>query len=361
MMGNRDILYPLRVAHGRLHAWREQKSKLAALRKYVKTPAGQKVYILGTPTHTNLGDSAIVLAEKAFLQGVGIDKSHTKELSAGEVLFLQKRLHISRNALIMHHGGGNLGNQWLNEELLHRQLLRDFPNIPTVIFPQTIYYTPDEAGQAEQQKSIPIYNGRKNLTLVARERQSQEIMSSLYPETNILLTPDIVLSATMETFGVKPADRHGVLLCMRSDAERSMSDSERQQILTYLNKCGVPYRVTDMYSDCLVTKENRGECVRKKMEEFTGAELAITDRLHGMIFAAITGTPCIAFSNNNHKVRGTYEWIKYLPYIRYAETAEDMRRYLPELLAMQDCKFDNTPLMPYFEKLAQVVRRYAKN
>ena len=66
-------------------------------------------------------------------------------------------------------------------------------------------------------------------------------------------------------------------------------------------------------------------------------------------------TPCIAFSNNNHKVKGTYDWIRYLPYIKYAETIEEAEGYIPELLAMKNCRFDNTPLLPYFEKLKEVV------
>lgn len=60
-------------------------------------------------------------------------------------------------------------------------------------------------------------------------------------------------------------------------------------------------------------------------------------------------------------VKGTYDWISYLPYIRYVESAEEAEREIPELLAMKDCKFDNKPLMPYFEKLAEVIRNYAAN
>ncbi len=254
-----------------------------------------------------------------------------------------------------------MGNQWMGEEVLRRDVTALFPDNPTIIFPQTIYYTPDEAGQLEQKQSVPIYNGKKNLTLVAREQTSCEIMGQLYPDTALLLTPDIVLSATMETFGVEPGDRDGVLLCMRSDAERSMSDEDRNAVEAALQEQGFSYRKTDMYCKEAVTKENRSDRVREKMQEFVSAKLVITDRLHGMVFAAITGTPCIVFSNYNHKVRGTYEWIKYLPYIRYAETVKDVERYLPELLEMENCQYDNSPLLPYFEKLAQVVKGYASN
>ena len=121
-------------------------------------------------------------------------------------------------------------------------------------------------------------------------------------------------------------------------------------------KTGLTVERTDMVTEEPITAENRGEIVRKKLLSFASSKLVITDRLHGMIFAAITGTPCIVFSNYNHKVRGTYEWISYLPYIKFADKAEDVAAFLPELLAMQDCAYDNTPLKPYFDQLAKAIR-----
>ena len=32
----------------------------------------------------------------------------------------------------------------------------------------------------------------------------------------------------------------------------------------------------------------------------------MTDRLHGMIFSVITGTPCIVFDNFNSKIKNAY-------------------------------------------------------
>ena len=34
---------------------------------------------------------------------------------------------------------------------------------------------------------------------------------------------------------------------------------------------------------------------------------------------------------------------------------------LPELLAMENCRYDNAPLRPWFDKLAEVVRKDAHN
>ena len=47
-------------------------------------------------------------------------------------------------------------------------------------------------------------------------------------------------------------------------------------------------------------------------------QLVITDRLHGSIFSLITGTPCIVFGNNYHKVESFYySWLKNIEYITF--------------------------------------------
>lgn len=344
----------------RLDARIERKRRRKKWRE-ITFPLGKKVYLIGTPSHENLGDSAIVLAQKAFLEACGWDAERIIELSAEDYdrdwVRIQK--WIPRNALIAQLGGGHLGSQWPYEENLHRQQVTAFPNNKNVIFPQTICYLPDEQGRAEEKASVAVYNGKENLTMVAREKKSYEIMKSLYPNTKILLTPDIVLSASMELFRAKEQPRSGVLLCLRSDAERVLGQEDHHELEAMLQSQRIPYGFVDMYTNEKVTKENRRELVCEKMEQLSRARLVITDRLHGMVFCALTGTPCIALSNNNHKVQGTYEWISYLPYIRYANNLTEVWGYLPELMAMERCQYDNAPLQPVFKQLAEVVRKDA--
>jgi len=348
-----DVFSLIRKIHGKLHyqkvVWQRQHNIQKSLR-------GMRVLVLGSPLHSNLGDSAILIAEIEFILKSGIPQKKILEIAFPQYYEYQDEYSklTKKSCPIFGLGGGNMGNQWKIEEQFRYDLLDAFPNNPITIFPQTIYYLPNS--EDDIKKSISYYNGRKGLTLVAREKLSEETMKRLYPNTPVLLTPDIVLSSTMEDFGAVEQERKGALLCVRSDAEKSVDNAvwnELEQAISNMSQAVVR---TDMHSDCEVTKENRKECVRKKMQEFCGAELVITDRLHGMIFAAITGTPCIVFSNYNHKVKGTYEWISYLPYIRYVETIEEAKMVIPELLAMKDCKYDNAPLKPYFDKLAEVVR-----
>lgn len=354
----KDYLYPLRRFHGELHGWKTDIQAQKPLIKYLRTPFGKKAYVFGSPDYDNLGDSAILIAEVKFLEKVGFQTEQIKEITVSE--YLKDREIIrrwgSKNSLICGLGGGNMGNQWPREERFRSILFEDFPENPSVIFPQTIHFIDNGHKFEDEQKTVQYYDGHKNLTIVSREKRSEEVVRSLYPHCNVILIPDIVLSAKMEDFGAIGQERNGVLFCCRSDTEKSIDNSVWERLQEVVNKAGKKFCTTDTNAGYQVTKDNRRESVRKKMQEFCGAELVITDRLHGMIFAALTGTPCIVFSNYNHKVKGTYDWISYLPYIRYVETEEEAVKLIPELLQMKNCKYDNTPLIPYFDKLAEVVK-----
>ncbi len=348
--------------HGK---WEKQviRKMLREKRKALLSPPGKKAYMIGTPTHENLGDSAIVLAQRAFLEKNGLAPERIHEITEEDYRAWWEKIRkwIPKNALIAQLGGGHMGNQWPEEELLHRRQVEAFPENPNIIFPQTLYYLPDEQGAAEARASIPVYNGKQKLTITAREKKSYQTMRELYPDTKVLLTPDIVLSADMEVFGAKQQKREGIRLCLRNDLEQAMGEETRARIRMLLEARGLSYAITDMYAPRRITPEERRDKVREKMEELASSRLVMTDRLHGMVFCALTGTPCIVFSNNNPKVRGTYEWISYLPYIRYVESAAEVESCMTQLLEMENCKFDNAPLQPYFEKLAEVVKNYACN
>lgn len=355
-----SFVYSLRKFHGRLYNKRIELRNKLSWRNFLSLPFGKKVYFIGTPHYNNIGDSAIAISEMFFLEKCGFDRNKIKEITQPEFRENYKEIckHIRSNYLICGIGGGNLGNQWYHEELFRQSFLDAFPNNPTIIFPQTIFFTSDDVGKKALDNSYSHYNNHNNLTVVAREKKSYDLLNQYYSIPQKMLTPDIVLSSTMQDYGVTPAERDGVLLVFRNDEEKAMSDNDRSEIFSKLDSLDIPYKNTDMYSDCKVTKDNRIECVRKKMQEFVDSRLIITDRLHGMIFAAITETPCIVFSNYNHKVKGTYEWIKYLPYIKYVDNIDEAVSLIPELLKMKDCKYDNKPLLPYFDRIAEVVKRY---
>ncbi|MCD7864674.1 MAG: polysaccharide pyruvyl transferase family protein [Clostridiales bacterium] len=359
MIFNKTLLYPIRRLHGNLHERRERYKERVLLGRYLKKSTGEKIFLIGTPIHSNLGDSAIVLAERLFLEKCGFDRDNIKEITVVEYdrynELVLKYIRANNSCSCCWHGGGNMGDQWLSEEKFRRRAIEQLSGNKMFIFPQTLYYTNTNQGDAEKERSVSYYDNDK-MILAARDLMSYNTMIHLYPNACILAVPDIVLSMKAEDFGVETQVREHVLLCMRKDIECSIPDSLKNDIEKCLSEQGITYEMTDMYWEGNVSKEKRMECVTAKLEEFAKARLVITDRLHGMIFSAITATPCIVFDNNNHKVQGTYNWISYLPYIKFAKTFEDAKKYIGQLMEISNCKYDNEPLQPYYQKLRNVIR-----
>ena len=351
--------YRLRKLHGQIYEIQREIERKLRQKRVLRDSTPHTIFLVGTPIHPNIGDSAIVLAEIAFLKRILPRELELVEVTDDSLRrnkkLLLEGIRKTEKLPILWHGGGNMGDLWLGQEQLRRDAFASFGNRRIISFQQTVYYSDTEKGRKLAEESIPYYNGKPGLTLTARERRSYEIMKALYPDTDLNLMPDIVLSTNIDEFGVKPQTRHGVLMCLRNDVEKKVCDAFWDDLKAELERLGETYRVTDMGADSIITAENRAEIVREKMQEFRGAKLAITDRLHGMVFAALTDTPCIVFGNYNHKVKSTFDWISYLPYIRYVETVEEAERYIPELLAMESCRFDNSPLTPYFDKLKEII------
>lgn len=339
----------------RVEEWMDNNRYL----RYLNTLDRRNIYVIGTPTHSNVGDNAIAYAEILFLEACGFHKKHIKEITVDEYRHYEKlivkRLSRKKRVIFM-HGGGNMGNQWPGEEQFRRNVMAQLPKNPMIILPQTFSYSNDEAGQRECEKSVPCYNGRKGLTIVARERVSFEQMKKCYPDTNVLLTPDIVLSMDPKGLQLRQQKRQGALLVFRQDGEKVLTDEEASVIRQAVESMGIPYRITDMLTERQTTKENRQQILEEKLNEFAGAEIVITDRLHAMVFAAISGTACVVMKNNNHKITGTYAWIRDLPHIQFAENVQQAAELVAKLRSAQQHDYDHTALSGQFDGLRAVIQ-----
>lgn len=295
-------------------------------------------YLFGTPTHTNIGDSAIIVAEKEFLKKCGyrrIVEVTTREYEAERE---EIKRALPRNADIYLPGGGNMGSLWPMEEEWRMHIIEDLLrfNRHILIFPQTIYYEDTPEAITLKKKTVELYNSKKNLTITAREKISYEFMKNLYTNLKVLYSPDIVLSMKQQVFSKK---RYGILVCFRNDKERIISEVEERLLINNLREKSYHVDTIDTMSDEQITKENREYIVRKKLGQIAAARLIITDRLHGMVFAAITGTPCLVLGNNHHKVYGTYEWIKDLDYIQFVQDIQQIEILVQEFYNKSSCIF----------------------
>lgn len=268
-----------------------------------------KIFIVGTPIHGNIGDQAILIAERKFLSD-NFKKYKVIELESNFFQANYIRLKkIIKNDLIMVHGGGFLGNLWLQEEEMFRNLINNFKENTIIVFPQTIYFTNDKEGQAEIEKSKKIYYSHRNLYICCRENYSYEFMKDKLPMCNILLIPDMVLYLNpIEEKKIKT----GALYCIRKDKEKINYDFSK------IDEKIKKYKVD--YTDTVIPKNIKPwqseKLVKRKINEFSKYKIIVTDRLHGMIFALLAKTPCLVYENKSYKVKGVYEWIKNINYIK---------------------------------------------
>ena len=104
--------------------------------------------------------------------------------------------------------------------------------------------------------------------------------------------------------------------------------------------------------------DKRDEILDTFMGEISKRELVITDRLHGMIFCAITGTPCIVFSNYNHKVKGSVEWFKHLDYIKYLDEVSETEDVIKEIMKVKNTKYDNKNILKELDQIVDKIKMF---
>lgn len=273
----------------------------------------QKCIVCLAADYGNLGDVAITYAQTKFLQS-RFPNYEIVDFPISKTLFNLKALKsiCSPDDIITIVGGGNMGDMYYDIELLRLLIVSKFPNNKIVSFPQTIDYSNSSHARNLIKLSRRIYSNHPNLYLCVREEVSFDKIKCLYPTCNICLVPDIVLSLD-ERYPIMK--RKGITLCLRNDKERGYLSDTIISLITNIRKDYILYEY-----DTHICRHNMTIVEREKelyliWNRFRSSEWIITDRLHGMIFAYITGTPAIVFPNSNFKIEKSFEWIKECGYI----------------------------------------------
>lgn len=308
-------------------------------------------FLLGTPRHGNIGDQAITLAETFFLKD-SFGKT-VVEIPSQYILFFENKWHsLIGDAQVLVHGGGFVGSLWPEEDEMLKKVLLNFKDNNIVILPQTIFYAEENVDIINKDRNL--FNSCKNLTFCLRERYSYEFALK-YGFHNVELMPDMVTYLKKDMLRIRNSSKKSyILLCLRDDCEKVTTDYMLKEILNLI--CKYKYKYTDTFVKKTIYPFNRKVNIEKKISEFTKAKLVITDRLHGMVFAAIAGTPCVVMPNCNYKIKGVYEWIANNENIIFVENIHGVNQILKKLLTKHPLEYDNSQVMPYFQKLKKIIR-----
>lgn len=280
----------------------------------------KKAIVLQTPTHGNIGDQAIAYAQKEFLK-LNLPEYHYVEVVADEVLseYAYIKAILNEDDLIFIHGGGNLGTIYPKEERIRRFIIEQFKENVVISFPQSASFSDERFGKKELEKSRNIYGEHPNLTIIARESKTLEILEKEFPNIDLIFTPDIVLYLDERNEEFK---RSGITTAFRKDGEISIDANFKEELLKKLSESDYKLNISDTHMGYQyhIDENNREALLKEKWNEFKSSELVLTDRLHGMIFCAITGTPCIVFKNSNHKIEYSYKnWLSKYNFIYLVE------------------------------------------
>jgi len=315
------------------------------------------IYFIATPIHGNLGDHAIVYAQYSLMEELGLQEN-VIEICRPCYEESKKKLQrlIKEDDLIVIDGGGNLGTLWPEEEEKMRDIVQRFPKNPIFIFPQTAYYENTAKGKEELQKSVEIYRHHPKLIIFCRDKISYDLVKTKFEGVRVYYTPDMV--PFLGNVGQK-AVRRGILLCFRNDLESICSKEFKHRLKEKIVELGYDMKTTSTVIHRRVTKGQRKKQLFIKWKEFSSAKLVITDRLHGMIFCAITGTQCIVIDNISHKIRDGYQWIKYLSYIEFYDNYDqDIFKNINYRMKKETFyDYDRTPLEPYYELIKNEIKK----
>ncbi len=312
------------------------------------------VFLLQTPMHGNLGDHAIAEAEKKLIQDILPDRVFV-ELPSSIIKRMPHFVHyiVGKNPVLI-HGGGFLGDLWHRESDIVANIVSMFPQNRIIIFPQTMYYDYNEQRKSSFKRDIMLFGKHKDIWIFLREKVSYEFCIKTFPAVHAMLVPDIVFYLNGIT--AKPSSQ-GILLCLRDDSEKVLSDDNENELYNILHSRFPQQKIirTDTIGSSFISPGKRGDLVNELISDFSRARLVITDRLHGMIFSAISKTPCIAFGSVSHKTKGVYEWLKNFNGIIYIDDFSDINSAIDQLLCAESYDFNLEELRLEFKPLIELL------
>lgn len=274
----------------------------------------RRIFLFMLPEHGNTGDYLIGYSEFNFFKKYFNDYevfgvTTTEWLCAKDLLINLMNI----DDIVCINGGGFFGNL-RGDDLIYKDIVESFPENIKIFMPNTLTYSqePDDYN-LDFINDIKWIKAQRKLHIFLREDRSYQILNKYID--NCSLAPDMALQMSYEN--KKPAKTDKVLLCLRKDCEKMFEKSEQLEKILSNNDIGFEY--FDIFVDRFVSQEAGKGLLSYVINKFQSFDCIITDRLHGMLIAAISNVPCLAFDNSTHKVSGVWEWIKDYKHIEMVE------------------------------------------
>lgn len=318
-----------------------------------------KAILIGTPSHGNLGDHAIAEEEKNFLN-VYFPEYELFEILMPMYHVCKRKIKetVRPGDIIFISGGGWMGNLWIHNENVIRDVISSYPDNQVVIFPQTIFYSDDENGKMECKKTAKIISGHSNLFLFLRDEKSYSYAKQHFlrnSSISISLYPDIVLYGSLTLENINQIEQKDIVnVCLRKDCESILNSHDN-----VINTIKKYYRVREISTVVprKISLKNRTREIMLCWKEFAEARLTVTDRLHGMLFSVLNGTPCIALDNKTGKVFGVFSWIREQNMVFCVSSVEEIDSIIKHEIDENKKTYDRKKLGHEFENMSKEIRK----
>lgn len=314
------------------------------------------------PYHANLGDLAQTVAVERFLH----EEFPDYRLESYDRLDLTERLvedlvrRLRDDDLVFLQSSGDFGSfhdgrtpmpQVLPYTEFRRRIAQALPGRRIINLPTTVYYGDSEPALKSLERDRQAF-GDTRFTLLCREEESLRIARDRLP-CEALFFPDFVFRMRPRLSGAK---RTGARLLLRNDSEAALDPEQRAQLKTTLSaRFGSVIEKDILHSPFATVSIVRDECIEEVLDMYCRTEVVVTDKMHGMIIATITGTPCIAVSSRiPHKIRGYTSLLEGA--VHFADTPEEI---LAALEVIQSAEYRPVDLRAHFDGFRKDILRLA--
>lgn len=304
---------------------------------------GRDVALLQAPNQRNVGDTLIWLGEREYFRALGLRLRHVSDLGGYRADAV--RSSLPDGGVVLIHGGGNFGDLWYGHQLHREQVARDLPDLPIVQLPQSVYFgSPARAEQANTELGT-----HPDLTLLVRDQGSCARAEQQLPDVRTRYCWDMAL-------GWQPP-RRAPGRSVRRPLVLARTDLEAASGLTSIDlgaRLGTPVDCADWRNlgpDAVAWQLLRAfpriahrvpalrrpvfqplvrACIsaintinaRGGVRLLRDRPMAVVDRLHAHILAALLEVPHVALDNSYGKIGAVYA--EYTHVFRTARFAPDL-------------------------------------
>ena len=302
---------------------------------------GTRCALMDFPNSGNVGDAAIWMGERTWLERAGIEVVYSCDRYTYSATRLKKEL---KDGVILWHGGGNLGDLWPAAQAFRERVVSEFLDNAIVQFPQSIWFTnPDNARRA-----IESLNRHESLHLLIRDSSSLERARAMFSASSSLC-PDMAFALELETPSWAPVT--DVLWLCRTDLEAAAGDDQPlpDEVLTMDWLSDTPRELrrpvatyagyaTNRVLATLIRRWPRRlpapgrslssmhawrarQRMRRGCRTLAQGRVVVTNRLHAHIFCCMLAVPHVVVGDRYGKLRAFYDtWTNGFASAAFAES-----------------------------------------